>query len=300
MIKPEYFFQSHKILGVILDKFLSSSATKTEFITEQLPWGLEIRARQNEEHGKILKALGVIDLGVTEALWRLTKKDDLALDVGANIGYMTSILAVGVGENGRVKAFEAHPEIFEELKFNVQTWSEKKAVKIKNIDIEQVAISDSVGEVCLYVPLDFIDNRGIASVTVKLNASTSITVPSITLDAKFPVETIGVMKLDVEGHELNVLEGADKILHEKRIRDCVFEEHENYPTKVTNFLEKMDYKIFRIHRHFLGLELLSPDSKVERLKWLPTSFLATTEPERAIKLCQVRGWSCLSRIRSAI
>jgi len=300
MIKPEYFFQSHRILGVILDKFLSGSAVKTEFFTEQLPWGLEIRARQNEEHGKILKSLGVIDLGVTEALWRLTKKDELALDIGANIGYMTSILAVRVEENGKVKAFEAHPEIFEELKFNVQAWSEKKTVNVTNIDIEQVAISDSVGEVCLYVPLDFMDNRGIASVSVKPNVSTSITVPSITLDAKFPVEMIGVMKLDVEGHELNVLEGSTKILEEKRLRDCVFEEHENYPTKVTNFLEKLGYKIFRIHRHFLGLELLSPDSKVERLKWLPTSFLATIEPERAVKLCKVKGWNCLSRIRSGI
>ena len=84
--------------------------------TVVLPWGVEIEVDTGESVGSGIARLGVHEAAVTEAMWRLADPTDLALDVGANIGYFTSLLASRVD---RVVAFEAHPLLAERQKFNL-------------------------------------------------------------------------------------------------------------------------------------------------------------------------------------
>jgi len=301
ILKPEYFYQPRRALRRILPFRHSSNA---EFVEEKLPWGLHIRTRPNEEHGCILATLGIIDLAVTETIFRLAEPGEIAVDVGANIGYMTAVLASRVSSlsGGSVLAIEAHPEIFEELKYNVENW--RKQLTNVNLEIQQIAISDERGKVTLGIPDSFATNRGLAAVLSRndateqpnLNYWQTVTVESVSLDELLPApKKIGVLKLDVEGHEISVLKGAKKLLKEQRIRDCVFEEHGEYPTDVTRFFEDMGYTVFRIQRQFFGPRLLAPDSNIARTKWQPTSFLATQQPERALNLFQERGWKALKK-----
>ena len=74
-----------------------------------MPWGLQMQIRPNDYIGSCIWGRGIYDLGVSEAIWRLLDKDDLAIDVGANIGHMTGIMARRVGPKGAVIAFEPHP-----------------------------------------------------------------------------------------------------------------------------------------------------------------------------------------------
>jgi len=289
IFKPEYFYQSK----IALQRLIPFQAKiDNEFIIKTLPWHLNIRVRPEEEHGKILTTLGVIDLMVTETLWRLTEPGELAIDVGANIGYMTAVLATRVGSSmgGSVWSFEAHPEIFSELKFNVDDWQQQ----LKNVQFfpKNVAVSEQKGTVQLQIPDAFADNRGLASVmSVAEVTDKSVIIESCSLDDLFlESREIGVMKLDVEGHELQVLKGAKQLFQQQQIRDCVFEEHREYPTPVTSFFEDMGYKIFRIQRSFFKPILLSPDSKVPRTNWEPTSFIATRNPERVIDIFKQPGW----------
>jgi len=299
ILKPEYFYQPKLALRRLLPFRHSSNL---EFVDEKLPWGLPIRVRPLEEHGRILATLGVIALAVTETLFRLADSGEIAVDVGANIGYMTAVLAFQLSRSGggSVRAFEAHPEIFQELKYNVETW--QKQLINTQIDIQSIAISEKCGEITLGIPESFPKNRGLASVLswdYPANLSDSfylktIKVASFSLDELFPhPEKIGVIKLDVEGHEFSVIKGAKNLLQDKRIRDCVFEEHREYPTDVTSFWEEMGYSVFRIQRQFFGPRLLPPDSQVPRTKWQPTSFLATQQIERAFSRLQERGWKVL-------
>lgn len=281
MLKPEYFYQPRIALRRLLKP---NSEPDTEFVQEKFPWGLSIRFRPQEEHGRILSALGVIDLAVTETLWRLADPGELAVDIGANIGCMTAALAARVGTllGGTVWAFEAHPQVFEELKHNIEQWQRQTTVQF---EAHQLAVSDRQRSVKLSTPNSFETNRGLAFVVASEAAqdsgsSETIVVKSECLDALLPSAQIGVLKIDVEGHELAVLRGAIGLLKAKRIRDCVFEEHGNYPTEATNFLEDAGYTLFRIHRSFFKPLLLAPDSKVARSRWQPTSFLATCEPDR--------------------
>lgn len=299
MLKPEYFYQPQVALRRILPFQRYSSP---EFVQQELPWGLPIRVHPLEEHGRMLSTLGVIDLAVTEALFRLAEPGEIAVDVGANIGYMTAVLAIRLNSlpGGQVRSFEAHPEIFEELKYNVEQWRRK--LSYINFDIQQIAISDKPGEVALEIPESFAFNRGLASVVNLERASKKLSsapfktviVKSTSLDELFPApQKIGVLKLDVEGHELNVLKGAIQLLQEQRIRDCVFEEHRDYPTDVTQFFEDKGYCVFRIQRQFWGPKLLEANSQVARISWQPTSFLATQQPDRAMKCFKERGWKAL-------
>jgi len=301
LLKPEYFYQPRLALRRLLPFRQSSTA---EFVDKKLPWGLHIRIHPLEEHGQILLTLGVIDLAVTETLFRLAEPGEIAVDVGANIGYMTAVLAARVSSvsGGYIRAFEAHPEIFEELRYNVGNW--QRQLRNTKFDIEHIAISEKRGKVTLGIPASFANNRGLASVALLDDASnhpdslplTTVRVESVSLDELFPAaEKIGVLKLDVEGHELSVLKGAMNLLQEHRIRDCVFEEHGEYPTDVTRCFEEMGYSVFRIQRQFFGPALLAPDSNVARTKWQPTSFLATQQPDRAVSRLRERGWKALKR-----
>lgn len=186
---------------------------------------MPIRVRPLEDRVRILSTLGVIDLAVTETLWRLADPGELAVDVGANIGYMTAVLAARVGSipGGCVRAFEAHPEIFEELRYNVEQWQRQLPV---NLDIQQIAISDQRGTLTLGIPDSFARNRGLAFVVTPNTKSSqpdgqtikTVSVPSISLDELFPSDEIGVLKLDVEGHEFSVLQGAKNLLKKPKIR----------------------------------------------------------------------------------
>jgi hypothetical protein len=93
LLKPEYFYQPRLALRRLLPFRHSSTA---EFVDKKLPWGLHIRIHPLEEHGQIILTLGVIDLAVTETLFRLANPGEIAVDVGANIGYMTAVLAARI------------------------------------------------------------------------------------------------------------------------------------------------------------------------------------------------------------
>jgi predicted O-methyltransferase YrrM len=116
IFKPEYFYQPK----VALQRFLPfGGIANIEFVEMRPPWDMNIRVHLLEEHGKILATLVAINLAVIETLWRLTEPGELVVDVGANIGYISAVLAHRVA-GGYIWAFEAHPEIFTELKFNIE------------------------------------------------------------------------------------------------------------------------------------------------------------------------------------
>lgn len=290
LFKPEYCYQPHKLLQRLQHRHLLTD----EWIDVMLPWKMPIRVRAQEEHGRILTTLGVIDLPVTETLWRLTDSGECAVDVGANLGYMTALLAARVASSGKVYAFEAHPGVYSELEYNIKQWQNPQ---IKGYAI---AVSNHSDEVTLAIDSAFTINRGLATVVsdvATLDRSSRLLVKATTLDTHFSdTEQIHVLKVDVEGHELQVFQGAKTLLQEKRIRDCVFEEHRAYPTPVTDLLEAHDYQIWRIDRQFWKPALVDPAS-VSRINWLPTSFLATCDPERARQRLQGNGWQCLTTER---
>ena len=133
-------------------------------------------------------------------LRRYLKEKDIVVDVGANIGDLALTAASVVGTEGRVYSFEAHPRICGFLRKNVALNS------CSNVVIFNVALGDKESEILLS------DSRGDDQNHVSENGR-GISVRMARLDdLPIPEQHIQLLKIDVEGYEKFVLEGAPKTL----------------------------------------------------------------------------------------
>ena len=278
-LRPEYLWRPSQILRRL-------SFTPSPNVTElALPWRCTINACSAEDIGRSIATQGVYDLPLTEALTRLADPGETALDVGANIGYASLVLARAVGRQGRVICFEPNPALLPLLRANVAHWSSLPAAPIQ---IEAVAISAANGDGVLGFPEDYSHNHGLGTLELGTHG---VAVGIRSLDS-YGIESVGVMKVDVEGHEASVFNGARSMLAGKRIRDIVFEEHEAYPAGSHRILLEHGYRIFRLTRSTLRPLLEPPDG--ESRHFFQPNFLATLDPLRASKRFATWGWSALS------
>ncbi len=159
--------------------------------------------------------LGTYEPELQAALRALVKPGMVAYDVGANIGYVTLLLARAVGERGRVFAFEALPAHVERLRANVKLNGMESRVMIFS-----GAVTSSESPVRFLV--HGLDGMGKAEGSAGRRADdykSEITVPGISLD-EF-VYTNGntppqVIKMDIEGGEVLALPGMSRVLAEAR------------------------------------------------------------------------------------
>lgn len=278
--KPEYLWRPSQIL-----RRLSFQPTD-KVIPLSLPWNCTISACSAEVIGRSIATQGIYDLPVTEAIMRLADPGDTALDVGANIGYMSLVLARSVGPRGRVLSFEPSPAVLTVLRMNVDNW---KSLDIAPIEIQTVALSDQDGEGRLGFPTGGDPNWGLASLELKED---SIPVKLSRLDS-LDCHGAGIMKVDVEGHEASVFAGAGSLLANKLIRDILFEEHQPYPAPSHKILLEHGYRIYRVTRS-AWRPILCPADEPNRQAYLPSNFLATANPSRAESRFRAAGWYALS------
>jgi FkbM family methyltransferase len=126
--------------------------------------------------------------------------DSIVADVGANQGLYTLWLA-RVAAGGHVYAFEPDPELFECLEQNV------RKNELTNISAIQAAASDRSGTLALTAnKLNRGDNR------VTKNPSSLEQVKAVTLDEILADSRLDLLKIDVQGFEIEVLLGAHETL----------------------------------------------------------------------------------------
>ena len=256
---------------------------------ERMAWGSRLYCWP-DPLGRAVARTGVYDLIVAETLARLAEPGETAVDAGANVGVMSNLLAHAVGGGGRVVAFEPHPAIFETLRRNVEQWQSVEGINI--VELRRAAVSSSAGVQSLAVDPDtFAHNKGTASLE-HVNPEHSTEVATVRLDDELS-GPIGVLKLDVEMHELAALEGAEALLAGGLVRDIVFEEHEPPPTAVTALLQAHGYAVLSVRQGLVG-PILAPAADAHRRKmWDPPALLATRDPDRARERLRRRGWISL-------
>ena len=289
--RPEYFFRPHQIYSRIFN--LNTTSQDEQFKYIDLPWGSKIKISTDKSNGieEAILRYGIYDLSLSEALYRLTNLGELAIDIGANIGYMTSIMSKQVGQDGKVLSFEPNPDVYKEFCENVKSWGNCQGWG--NVYTYNIALSNHTGSGILNIistdtGLSFIDNKNSIK---ESNLFKPCRVELKKLDEILEQEqkSVGILKIDVEGHELEVFKGARASISQRKIRDILFEDHNRYPSKVTQFLEGYDYTIFQIWKGFWKPILVDPRKNLSH-PWEPSNYLATHNPNRAISLFKENGW----------
>lgn len=127
------------------------------------------------------------------------KKSMVAIDIGANVGYITLIMAELIGPSGRVYALEPHPRNYAILTKNIEVNSYASFVFSY-----QIGISNVHGVLKLHIS----DKSNLHSLSTSPNSKYSINVPVSTLDDFMKDKGYpDFIKMDIEGHEVEALEG---------------------------------------------------------------------------------------------
>jgi FkbM family methyltransferase len=258
-----------------------------------LPWGIPIRVSKDEFIGRSIWATGVHDLAVSEAIWRTLRPGDTAVDAGANIGYMTGLMALRVGSRGKVLAFEPHPELFDCLRYNSLLYADSTLAC--QPELYDIALSDRNGNAALQIDNDWERHHGVAHLANESppsNDVTTIDVQTRRLDDIANVEEISLLKLDVEGHETNVLAGASRLLAERKIKTVIYEERGGMAGPSHEVLSNAGFTLFYLDSNRAGA-FIAP-LRTPRITPAP-DFLATLDPEETRRRFSDGGWQLFRR-----
>ncbi len=147
----------------------------------------------------------------------LIEMGDTVFDIGANFGLFTKFMSVAAGPTGQVHSFEPTADIHEALAHNVES------LGMENVTTNKVALSNHIGDATFHIPKN--PDGSLNYYEASLEAHTvdepliRQTITTTTLDQYVTgreIDRIDFLKIDVEGHELSLLDGARQTLAKHR------------------------------------------------------------------------------------
>jgi len=146
------------------------------------------------------------EAGETHFMRHFVRSGDSTIDVGANVGWYTTLLAEAVGPSGFVSALEPNPAAYRLLTLTTRRYPQVVTIA--------AAAGDREGEEELHIPRD----AGMASLAAHPDARKRVRCRKVTLDsiwteAGSPAVTL--LKCDAEGAERDILAGATQCLSAK-------------------------------------------------------------------------------------
>lgn len=188
----------------LLDPLLPNMPTG--FVAE-LPDGSRVALFYREAIGRSARLFGDFEGAEARRLCAHAQSGTTAIDVGANVGIFTIPLAAAVGESGLVVAFEPDPDNAGRLASNIERNG------LSNVRIVQAAAGDSESTIELRLAPDPAFHSTMDSREFKGEQQVSIVQTQI--DVVWQQEgrpAVSAMKIDVEGAEISVLRGCERVL----------------------------------------------------------------------------------------
>jgi FkbM family methyltransferase len=146
----------------------------------------------------------------TKVFISLLKPGATVVDAGANFGHYALTAANIVGADGHVIAFEPHPETYNLLAANAALLS------TDNLSAIQAGLSDKSGEITLFADAANPGGHSFFEWNVRRSNGDKKTVPVYSLDSflqtELPERRLDVLKMDVQGFEMNLLNGAKETI----------------------------------------------------------------------------------------
>lgn len=177
----------------------------------------------NEDPGREQWLYGEYERSFAEYLFSNIKDDDVCLDIGANVGFY-SLLMARRARTGTVHSIEPNPSCIRVLKAN------KELYMLDNMLIHQIAITPSTSKTYLSATADsaYSSTREF----IKDNGTSFLEVEGLSLDDFIKANAlnkIDVIKLDIEGNEYQVLSAVKRLFIEKDLRPRIIMAEINNP-----------------------------------------------------------------------
>ena len=185
--------------------------------------------------GKSFDLYGEFSEGEVDLFRRILRPGDTVVEAGANIGAHTIPIAKHVGPTGRVVAFEPQRIVFQTLCANVALNS------LVNVDCRWAALGAEPGEIV--VPCLSPDNEtnfGGLGLGAYTNGER---VPVTTLDS-LAITKCRLLKIDVEGMEKSVLQGAGELIAKCRPIMVIENDREDRSRSLIKHLLGLDYRLY--------------------------------------------------------
>jgi FkbM family methyltransferase len=235
-----------KIFKIILNRINHSIARKNIEKNPQLVIfsfdhiGLSLNTEGRYENSSLFLVEEFIDKKIPKA------KDKIALDIGANIGNHSIFFAK---KFKKVYAFEPNPVTYEVLKINC-----KYAAEHRNVMPFNFGLSDMEGSLPFFINPSNIGGSAIIGENYpSIKGSIQINVKTLDQINKLKDVSIALIKIDVEGHELNVLKGAKNTIL-RQLPAILFEQQASEiidgTSSVIEYLDKLGYEFFTIKKSF--------------------------------------------------
>tara|TARA_B110000008_G_C16945508_1_gene554245 strand:- start:610 stop:1575 length:966 start_codon:yes stop_codon:yes gene_type:complete len=142
----------------------------------------------------------------TKLVKEIIKPDWTVIDIGANFGWYSIHFSKLVGQNGKVFAFEPVPETYEELNSNI------KLNFSQNIKVFNFALGNKNETISFNVPA-FDGGSGASSEFLRYSKKIQTSIHKLDEVIKDQdIDKIDFIKADIEGGELNMLKGAEKLI----------------------------------------------------------------------------------------
>jgi FkbM family methyltransferase len=174
----------------------------------QLPGGARIALRYRETLGLITLIHGGFEVAETRCLRAAARPGTCVIDVGANVGIFTICLGSALRSSGSAWAFEPWPSNVERLRDNV------RLNHLSNIEVYPLALGNRAGEAAFHLS----DDPAFHSVGALPQGRDSGRMVSVRMDRLDNIwrqagrPTVSLIKIDVEGAEAQVLEGAQELI----------------------------------------------------------------------------------------
>ena len=204
------------------------------------------------------------ETGTTDIIPRILKPTDTVFDIGANIGWYT-VLMSKIIKKGHCHSFEPVPKIFNKLKQNCIANNLSK-----NLTLNKLALGDGEKNIKIHtfsgLPHGHSSLSTLGRTDFKKTKAKMITLDKYIEDNE--ISNLDFIKIDVEGAELKVLEGAKKILKLENPPIWLFEMNEEtatefgyHPTDILEYLlERREYIFYKVINGWGSLQKMKDTS----------------------------------------
>lgn len=200
-------------------------------------YGLCLFNKNDQYVGRSIENYGEFSELEVELFSQICKSGDTIIEVGANIGTHTQYLSKAVGNSGKVFAFEPQRIVFQSLCANMALNS------ITNVYTYQIALGSE--EKTIFIPpINYSKSGNFGGISVD-GFKKGEPIVQKTLDSFLEqIDTLKMIKIDVEGMEEEVLKGSVKTIEKFKPILYVENDRQEKSQSLIEYIHSLDYELY--------------------------------------------------------